>query len=242
MKLTGWILSVALVAALAWFFFARSNTPSAPGEPDTKIETAAIEPPVSAIGPKSLVSHVEANPAPIPDPAPPEATPRAGETRQVEPRGVVEDDSKPMPAGVVLKDERGNLRKASQRSAIQACSQLGMHLPTIRDWAKFGKARGAKGIVEVDRVREQDKLDGAVMITATNSDGRKDDFYYNPSGYVSKPDEGREQPYWSSSLCIGCVVGGSRSGGDSSYSFYSNGEIHDHYDTLGFAIRCLPGR
>lgn len=117
-----------------------------------------------------------------------------------------------------------------------------MHLPTIRELARFGKSRGARGIVEVDQIRDQDREAGAVLVTATNPDGKKDAFYYSPVGYVTRTDEGKEQSYWSSSTCVGCVVGGPEAGGTSSYSFDSNGEIQDHYNYLGFAVRCLPDR
>jgi hypothetical protein len=137
---------------------------------------------------------------------------------------------------VLLKDSQGSLLKVSQEGAAKACTEHGMHLPTIRELAKLGQLRGAKGVLEASEVRDQNLTAGFALVTATSPDEKKDDFFYNPVGYVPTR-ESKGQIFWSSSYCVGCVI---PTGANSSHVFDGNdGRIHDHYDSLDFAVRCV---
>jgi len=146
----------------------------------------------------------------------------------------------PQVVGIVLRDSQGALPKVGQKDAARACSSRGMHLPSIRELARLGKYRGAKGILEVSQFRREDESEGYVLVEATNLNGTKDFFYYSPKGYIPSAGETSETAFWSSSFCVGCVISGSEEyGNNSSFSFYGNGQIQDHYDHLNFAIRCV---
>lgn len=146
----------------------------------------------------------------------------------------------PQVVGTVLRDNQGALLKSTQKEAARACSERGMHLPSIRELARLGKFRGAKGIMNVSQFRREDEADGYVLIKSTSPNGVQDFFYYSPKGYVRAAGETSETVFWSSSICVGCVIGGNEEPHKgSSHSFYGNGEIHDHYDDLNFAVRCV---
>ena len=141
---------------------------------------------------------------------------------------------------VMLRDDKRNLLKMNQGAAAKACAARGMRLPTIRELAKMGQSRGAKGILETRDVRDQDLRDGFSLVTATNPDGKKDHFYYNPTGYVESASDSRDQWFWSSSDgAEDNSEGGAPTNIPVKFTFDDNGKIHDHYNYLNLAVRCI---
>lgn len=64
------------------------------------------------------------------------------------------------------------------------CAAKGQRLPTIRELARLAQSRGAKGILEVGAIREQDLIEGYKKVEALETNGKKDIFYYNSAGYL----------------------------------------------------------
>ncbi len=165
---------------------------------------------------------------------------------------------------VLLRDEQGNYPLSGMDEAIKACEAHGMRLPTIRELAHLGQARGAKGILEGSEKRDQDEMEGYKLVRALTAEGKTDQFYYNPSGYVdslrsqigknnlvgmpSADGElnntyGTEDPlgrliYWSHSE----TVGHHDEADPELRSFYVldiYGKIHDHYRSVKGLARCV---
>ena len=77
--------------------------------------------------------------------------------------------------------------------AMKACP-ANMHLPTIREYANMNQSRGANGILEISQVDPNNVPSGYILITATNPNGIKDNFYYSYKGYqrpVGEPGSGQ---------------------------------------------------
>ncbi len=114
----------------------------------------------------------------------------------------------------IVRDSRGNLLKMNQEEAVNTCAKRGMHLPTIRELAKICQSRGAKGILETSKVQEggsSDNLpleyspnntedDTYYLYSVKNSNGKRDEFYFNPRGYVAPPGDLGNQNFLSSSV------------------------------------------
>lgn len=112
----------------------------------------------------------------------------------------------------VLRDGSGNVLYLSQIEASgistltgkkerpDACEVAGKgHLPTLRELAEDAQKKGAKGILEVSQVDPNEVPSGYSKISAYNSDGQIDEFYFNRSGYKRPHGEIGDYTFWSSS-------------------------------------------
>ncbi|PIT99565.1 MAG: hypothetical protein COT74_11240 [Bdellovibrionales bacterium CG10_big_fil_rev_8_21_14_0_10_45_34] len=93
--------------------------------------------------------------------------------------------------GTIVKIESDNALYVRQTEAIKYCKENAMSLPTARELARLATSLGAAGISETPR-------EGYHLISAKNTDGVIDIFYFNPTGY-SNPSE-TESFLWSSSI------------------------------------------
>ncbi len=103
------------------------------------------------------------------------------------------------PDGIVRMGDGYVLHTDSRDSANFFCRN-GTHLPTARDWAKFGQENGAKGIMEVSEVGDGQIPAGYQKIVVTNPGGQRDEFYYNEQGYKAPSDDFRREWFWSISV------------------------------------------
>jgi hypothetical protein len=91
--------------------------------------------------------------------------------------------------------------------AVEYCSSKGSRLPTARELAQIATQMGAKGILEKNVVDSELKgvaPEGYFLVATVNSDGTKDQFYYNFSGYVPPADgSAKLLNWWSSSVQSG---------------------------------------
>lgn len=139
----------------------------------------------------------------------------------------------------IVRDADGHVLTMSQKQAIKACAENGMHLPTIRELAKLSQSMGAKGILET-RVKDGsgEKPEGFHLVSSINPDGKKDEFYFSRSGYVAPKGDLGNNFFWSSSV-------------DSRVPKYGNGlngangadVINFGADpNFNFAVRCFAGK
>ncbi len=118
---------------------------------------------------------------------------------------------------------------------MKACADQKMHLPTIRELAQMSQAMGAKGILGTSEVKEGEVPDGFYFVSAINPNGKKDEFYFNYSGYVRPVGDFGNNWFWSSSV-------------DSVYSDYgfnlygSSGNVFAGYRDNNNAVRCVVGQ
>ena len=99
--------------------------------------------------------------------------------------------------GILLNDD-GTARVMSQYEALKSCPS-GMHLPTARELAIESQSYGALGLLELD----QTPLAAYRKVTATNSDGTKDEFYFAYDGYSPTDNNLKKNWFWSSSVFSG---------------------------------------
>ncbi len=135
----------------------------------------------------------------------------------------------------VIRDARGNLLSMNQARAIKACADQKMHLPTIRELAQMSQAMGAKGILETSEVKEGEVPAGFYLVSAINPNGKKDEFYFNYSGYVRPAGDLGNNWFWSSSVDsddsgVGYVLNG------------YNGDVYGDSRVYVVAVRCVVGR
>lgn len=152
--------------------------------------------------------------------------------------------SKSSANGELLKDTYGNILFFSQDEAsglsgftgkkeiTDVCQTRGKgHLPTIRELAEEAQSRGAKGILELSQVNPDQVPTGYYKISAINPDGNKDEFYYNPEGYILRSDL-YVYRFWSSSIHLY-----SR---NYAYSFHTG--ISYEYSVPQYPVLCFSGK
>jgi hypothetical protein len=144
----------------------------------------------------------------------------------------------------ILRSDDGSIRYIDRDAAMTACPQ-GTHLPTIRELAELSKANGAKGILELNQLDPKKKLPAGYygVHGAINPDGKKDSFYYNPSGYVRPSGDLGKNWFWSSSIdsldCFDYQICNYFMYGNSGSIFYGGPNAWGTSDSLKNAVRCV---
>jgi hypothetical protein len=137
----------------------------------------------------------------------------------------------------VVRDNHANPLLMNQADAMKACAGHGMHLPTIRELAKISQSMGAKGILEKSEVQEGKVPAGFYLVIAIDPNGKKDEFYFNYSGYNRPAGDLGNNWFWSSSVVS-----------DVSYNGYGLdgyvGDVYVPYDPRVpySAVRCVAGQ
>lgn len=140
-------------------------------------------------------------------------------------------------AGTILHYPHGGIMLSNHEDASKACPAR-TRLPTIRELAKESQELGAIGILELTQVDPYSVPHGYIKISAINTDGRMDEFYYNNQGYKSPGGKLGAFNFWSSSVL-------SRYSDGALMMYGLDGEItygyrYHSYDIA--AIRCVPCR
>lgn len=106
--------------------------------------------------------------------------------------------------GQILRDANGAVLGFTLFEARNACPS-GTRMPTLREFAHYGQAKGAKGILEVNQVDPRKPPAGYNSFDFYNvEDGSNDAFYYNAEGFQRRPDDEYGNLYfWSSSSMRG---------------------------------------
>ena len=85
----------------------------------------------------------------------------------------------------------------TQTSAEAFCKAKGQRLPTARELAEAAKEKSAKGILEVTEAASAPHA-GYYLITAQESNGQIDQFYYSHQGFVGQSE--KSECVWASSV------------------------------------------
>ena len=97
----------------------------------------------------------------------------------------------------IAKNSNGSVKFLLQKEAVQYCADQGAHLPSARELARLSMRLGAKGIAEVTSPIPDDSY---FKISARNTDGSLDKFYFSFKGYQRPTDEIGNNWFWSSSV------------------------------------------
>ncbi len=132
----------------------------------------------------------------------------------------------------ILRSDDGHQLYVTHNVAMNACP-VGMRLPTAREFANESQARGAEGILEADQVDPENPPKYYYKVSALNSDGSPDDFYFNFYGY-GKPEGNLDltRMFWSSS------VDSTRNDFAIGFSAYY-GDVDASLSSRYFAVRCI---
>lgn len=183
MKRLRWLILAVVAGALAVFLLFRSPPPEPRQEAPGENAQASPAPRAQPNNPYLPPAGDGGSSAPKQDPAPPIASEPSPPTEKGE--SLRKDQPPPPPLkDVLLKDAHGTPLFLDQETAMKTCAEHGMRLPTIRELALLGQARGAKGILEVSQVRDQDEINGYMLVHPLPVNGKADNFYYNPAGYA----------------------------------------------------------
>lgn len=107
---------------------------------------------------------------------------------------------------VPSKNCKGPLALVTWEQALKVCP-AGTHLPTVRELAKYGQSRGARGIIEIDQCKKLPNFPPNYSIErylATGQYNGPDEFCYDSSGYTApnipadQNDLGYLPTYWTS--------------------------------------------
>ncbi len=189
MKGVGWLGLVVLVGILAMIVLSRGSQQPKESSVEPSLETSSPQP--RPVHTRSVPVAMERSPPsrqstaankPMGNEGLPKANPESY-------RGSFRDS--------LLKDNEGRPHIFStQAEAAQACATLRMRLPTIRELARLGQARGAKGIREFNELTAEDpvvelmdlKNAGYKLVRAQDPGGKQDQFYYDHAGF-REPDK-----------------------------------------------------
>ena len=143
----------------------------------------------------------------------------------------------------ILRYGDGSIHYMNQQDAMKACPE-GTHLPSAREMAIESQKLGHRGLLELNQVESGKEPEGYYKISAENSDGTKDEFYFNdyPESYRSPHDDLGRNWFWSSSVpsgVSGAVYFFVSELGGIAYEVESEfGHIYESsYFTLG--VRCI---
>lgn len=142
-------------------------------------------------------------------------------------------------AGQILRNADGSIRYFGPFESRNACP-AGTHLPTTRELAQELQARGAKGILELNQANPNMVPDGYYKVSAINPDGRQDEFYFSPIGYLRALDDFGNNLFWSSSVQISYFGYEHIYRLDGRTGLLGAGIGDPHY--RGDAVLCMPGR
>lgn len=156
--------------------------------------------------------------------------------------------------GEILRDANGHIRVMPQFEALgqnphtnkkikpDACEAAGKgRLPSVREFAEIAKANGARGILEVNPSDPDSVPPGYYKVSAINTDGQRDDFYFSSTGLKTPPEfQGLWLPiFWSSSVYIDSrVYGAYLFDFNDDYEF--NGILFSDRGTPDSAVFCVP--
>lgn len=98
----------------------------------------------------------------------------------------------------ILRNDDGSIFYTTHRWAEKACP-TGTHLPSIRELAELSQKSGSKGILERNQVDPIRVPAGYHKISAINSDGKWDEFYFSNDGYEPPAGDLGSNWFWSSS-------------------------------------------
>ena len=140
----------------------------------------------------------------------------------------------------ILRDSHGNLLIMTLERAQIACIEHGMHLPSLREWALFAIAKGARGITEeIDNagVEKNSLANNFYYVDAISPEGIRESFFFSPFGYQETPGlkNSKATSFLSSSI--------SPTNLDGCCGFQSqDGTVYcQPWPNKDQAVRCFPG-
>lgn len=128
----------------------------------------------------------------------------------------------------VVRDHDGRVFEMDQLAADKYCKDLGLRLPTSREFALLAQSLGALGISETEK-------DGYYRVTGTSPSGEVDEFFYSEKGYQRPPGD----------LGLYCFWTALRPYDNGFCGFYGHdGSFDDHFlaSSAKYAVRCASDK